>query len=115
MRRMGSPRVRCTLTTGDGASRRVDGLGILIGRGPDCDIVVADPKVSRRHALVHVDVEGCELVSLGRTPVLRNGKACGPRQRLVDGDQLQIASLALGVALEVDPRAASAPMFHLLV
>lgn len=106
---------RATLTIGDGASRRVDALGILIGRAADCDIVVPDPHVSRRHALVHVDSEGCELVSLGRTPLVCNDKPCVARQRLRDGDRLRIASLVLSVAIDLDPDATYAPLFQVLV
>jgi len=110
---MGS-RYRCTLTTRDGASRRVDALGIVIGREQDCDIVVDDPQVSRRHALIRVDAEGAELVALGRVPVQVAGKPVDRHQRLADGDTIQIAALELTVALEVETTG-DAPAFRLLI
>jgi hypothetical protein len=105
---------RCSLVTRDGASRRVDRLGVVIGRDAECEIVVRDPAVSRRHAWIRVDVEGCELVVLGRTPVACNGAPCDRTRRLVDGDELQLGELVLRVELARDD-AARAPAFFLLV
>lgn len=107
-------RYRCTLTTRDGAARRVDAFGITIGREPDCDIVIDDPTVSRRHALVRVEATGAELVVLGRTPIQVNGKPVDRRHRLVDRDRIEIATLELVVALELEP-VIGAPTFHLLI
>lgn len=104
-------RVRCTLRTSDGAARRADDVGLLIGRADDCDIVVPDETASRRHALVRVDAEGAELVPLGRTPVLYNGTSCDRRQRLVHGDTIRVGSVELVVELEV---AAVAPARYLV-
>lgn len=104
-------RVRCTLRSSDGTARRADDVGLLIGRQDDCDIVVAEETASRRHALVHVDAEGAELVPLGRTPVLHNGVACDRRKRLAHGDTIKVGNTELTVELEV---AASTPARYLL-
>ncbi len=107
-------RYRCTLTTRDGAARRVDVLGVVIGREQDCDIVVDDPAVSRRHALVRVDAEGAELVALGRLSPMLNGKPVDRHHRLADGDLLEISSLVLTVHLNSE-QPTNTPTFHLLI
>ncbi len=50
----------------DGTRRRVGSAGLLIGRSPDCDLVLHDDHASRRHAIVHLTADGAALVSLGR-------------------------------------------------
>ncbi len=91
---------RCTLTTPEGASRRVDSLGLVIGRQRDCDIVVDDSGASRRHALVRVDNHGAEVLVLGRAPVVWNDKPIERQQRLEHGDRLKVATMTLVVGLE---------------
>lgn len=112
---MATGRFRCTLTTPEGASRRVDALGVLVGRDPECDIVVEAPEVSRRHALVRIDNDGAELVVLGRVPVLHDGKPCERQQRLADGAELQVGPLVLRVALERVAAPDARSSFRLLV
>ena len=52
----------------DGRERNLDGPTItVIGRSSDCDIVVGDPNVSRRHAEVRRVGRGFSLVDLGST------------------------------------------------
>jgi hypothetical protein len=82
-------------------SRRVGGQGLVIGRAPVCDIVVADPAISRRHALIRASFDGVELVPLGRLPVGHNGRLCERAQLLVDGDQIQVAKLVFTVKVEL--------------
>ncbi len=55
-----------------GESRRVHlplGASIVIGRDPQCDLHLDNPKWSRRHAAIHLDSEGLFLEDLGS----RNG------------------------------------------
>lgn len=40
---------------------------LVVGRDTNCDVVLADPSVSRRHAMVHVDDDGVHLEDLGST------------------------------------------------
>ena len=51
----------------DGRERNLDGPTVVIGRSSDCDIVVGDPNVSRRHAEVRRVGRGFSLVDLGST------------------------------------------------
>ncbi len=46
---------------------------VLIGRSPDCTIVLEGPQVSRYHAVVRLGEAGAELLPMGREPVLING------------------------------------------
>lgn len=92
----------------DGPSRRVGPGGLLIGRQGDCDIVATDPSVSRRHALVHFDGDGVEVVPLGKTPTILNGKELANPAQLADGDELRVPGLALKIAIDIpalDPKA----------
>ena len=87
----------------DGPSRRVGASGVVIGRSRDCDLVSADPRASRRHALVRLTMEGAEVVVLGGEPVSLNGKAVARAAALGHGDELAIPGLVLAVAIEAPP------------
>lgn len=96
-------RYRCSVVSPDGVSRRVSRQGLVIGRGPACDIVVADPMISRRHALIRASFDGIELVPLGRLPVGHNGRTCERAQLLATGDRIEIAGLVFTVRIEIPP------------
>ena len=49
----------------DGSRRTLDQSGIVVGRLPECDIVLDDPRVSRRHAEIKPDADGYRLSDLG--------------------------------------------------
>src|SRR5713226_3163115 len=73
-----------------GAELAFDQPAVAIGRSPQCDVVVSDPEVSRRHAEI-VRVEDSyflqDLQSSNWTQV--NGTAIG-RARLSTGDELAL-------------------------
>jgi Protein of unknown function (DUF3662)/FHA domain len=79
-----------SLAVGDG--RRV-GIGedpVSIGRLPECDIVLSDPNVSRRHAEVRRRGNDFVVVDLGSTNGTKVNGA-GVRERvLVDGDDITV-------------------------
>jgi hypothetical protein len=107
-------RVHCVLDVRGGPSRRVGPGGVLIGRQSDCDIVAADPSVSRRHALVRLTGSGAEVVPLGRSPVDVNGAPTDRPRSLVDGDELRLPGLTLTVAITIPrPEAAARAAFAL--
>ena len=68
---------------------------LLVGRNPDCDVVLEHPTVSRRHAQLHHrdgtwivhDLDSKNGTSVNRTPVVR----C----RLAPGDRVTIGAQAL--------------------
>jgi hypothetical protein len=71
----------------------IDQDQVTVGRGTDCEIVLPERQVSRRHAQIERDDSGYLLRDLGsknRTYV--NGQEVGDRPyRLKDGDEIQIA------------------------
>ena len=69
---------------------------VTLGRAQDCDLVLLDPGVSRRHAeLVR---EGDQVVLLHRSetnPTLHNGSPVGARTLLAHGDEIGLADAVL--------------------
>ena len=70
---------------------------VLVGRSPDCDVVLSDTQISRHHALFRLTEEGAEVVALGRLPVLHNGTSCAERSPLEDGDRIELGTHAFTV------------------
>ncbi|MGD2057383.1 MAG: FHA domain-containing protein [Anaerolineales bacterium] len=64
----------------------------VIGRGPDCDLVVTDRQVSREHALIKKSDGGYFVEDLGsKNGTHLNGVRISAPERLQDGDEIQIA------------------------
>ena len=64
-------KVRIEIAEGPDAGRTVELAGpeVQIGTGRDCDLVLADPTVSRRHLTLRVDRDGIRIIDAGS----RNG------------------------------------------
>jgi hypothetical protein len=85
-----------SLVLPDGGRVPVGDEPVVIGRLPECDIVLADTKVSRRHAEVRRDGAGAvAVVDLNSTNgTLVNG--AGVRERpLNDGDEITVGATVL--------------------
>jgi len=68
---------------------------LIIGREPDCDIIIADRQVSRAHARLYRTPEGFELEDLqSKNGTHVNGAPLTGRARLQDGDLIQVALVA---------------------
>jgi SARP family transcriptional regulator, regulator of embCAB operon len=67
----------------------------VIGRHPDCQVVLADPEASRRHAEVRPVPDGYVLVDLGSTNGTRVGEEEVREHRLVDGDRISVGNTVL--------------------
>jgi hypothetical protein len=93
--------VKLVVLEGPAARASFDILGpmTLIGRAPDCDVLVFDAQVSRHHAQVLNQGSEYHVQSLQHSnPVIVNDRFVTGRQRLVDGDLIVVG----GVVLEVD-------------
>lgn len=65
----------------------------VIGRTSDCQLSLDDPLVSRRHAVLTVEMEGVFIEDLGsRNGVFLNGQRIERRCRVNDGDAIRIGS-----------------------
>lgn len=79
------------------ASRRgerwmLQGNGLLVGRGAECDIVVADRQISRHHARFRRTPEGVMVEDLGsKNGTHVNGVRIAEPTLLQDGDVVQVA------------------------
>ncbi len=68
---------------------------LLIGRGDDCDIMVAERQVSRHHARVRKLADGFVVEDLGsKNGTHVNGQPVRGTARLEDGDVIQVALAA---------------------
>ena len=56
-----------TIAGGPAATYQLARSETVIGRLPECDIVVDDPNVSRRHCLIRLAPEGHQVIDLGST------------------------------------------------
>jgi hypothetical protein len=65
---------------------------VLIGRLPDCEITLADPNVSRRHAEVRPFGTGFLVVDLGSTNGTRVNGASVSEHQLKDGDAITVGA-----------------------
>jgi len=66
--------------------------GMVVGRG-QCDVVLVDPEVSRRHALVTATSAGPAVEDLGsRNGTWLNGQRITGAHRLRSGDELRFGN-----------------------
>ncbi|MDQ4091698.1 MAG: DUF3662 domain-containing protein [Actinomycetota bacterium] len=63
---------------------------VTIGRLPECDIVLSDPNVSRRHAEIRRQGNGFVVADLGSTNGTRVNGAGVKERRLDDGDVITV-------------------------
>lgn len=74
------------------------GQSCTLGRSAECEIVIDDPLVSRRHARVEVDAAGMRIDDLGsRNGVLVNGEPVTGAVRLATGDEIQLGAEVIKV------------------
>lgn len=65
---------------------------LLIGRGPECDIVVPDRQISRQHARISRTPDGVRVEDLGsKNGTHVNGVRIESSTTLQDGDVVQVA------------------------
>ena len=83
----------------DGSSVSLEGQRTLIGRLPDCEVVVTDPNVSRHHAEVRWDGQGYVISDLGSMNGTLVNDARVQEARLNTGDIITIGRTRLEVRL----------------
>ena len=89
--RRGIPTELITLSW-DGQQRTIDGRRTLIGRSKECDVQLADPNASRRHAELRREGAAYWIIDLDSTNGLEvNGRRL-KRAKLEDGDRVTIGS-----------------------
>jgi pSer/pThr/pTyr-binding forkhead associated (FHA) protein len=77
--------------------------GLVIGRGPECDIPVDDPGVSRRHAMVKPGRGGFTITDESANGTFVNGKRMTGAHALKHGDVLGIGSEEFRVDVDAAP------------
>ncbi len=76
---------------------------LLIGRDPECDVVIPDRQVSRYHARITITKEGVQVEDLGsKNGTFLNGRVVQEPAFLLDGDLVQIALIQKIVFLNSD-------------
>jgi hypothetical protein len=91
---LGIEEPRATLTV-NGRTHELDARRVVVGRSKECDIQIADPNASRRHAELRREGDAYWLVDLGSTNGLDvNGKRT-QRARLSNGDRVTIGTTEL--------------------
>ena len=79
----------------DGERHELDKQRVVIGRSRECDIQIADPNVSRRHAELRREGGAFWLVDLGSTNGVDVNGRRQARAKLSDGDRLTIGTTEL--------------------
>ena len=83
----------------EGLEVLIDREWLVIGRGRSADLVIAEPTISRAHAAVGFDEQGFFVQDLGSTNETQVNGAKIERQRLKDGDRLQMGKLVVEVTV----------------
>ena len=87
----------------EGLEVRMDRQRIVIGRGREADLAVAEPTISRQHAAIAWDGEGYVLEDLGSTNGTRVNGRKAARTRLLAGDELELGRLQLRLEAGREP------------
>jgi hypothetical protein len=77
----------------------------IVGRGPECQLAVDDPLVSRKHAALHVRKDGVVAQDMGsRNGVLVNGVKIDVPRELLPGDKIRIGNQEIVIYKADEPR-----------
>lgn len=96
-----APRRQRALVIYNGRRLMVPPRGATLGRSRDCDIVIEDQNVSRRHAELSPGADGWVISDLGSTNGTRlNGRTVHGAQPLEPGDEIELGSAFVTFELE---------------
>jgi hypothetical protein len=91
---------RQALLVGEGRRNVLSGDRVLVGRSRECDVVVADPNVSRRHIELRRGERGWTAIDLGSTNGMKvNGRRVSQAE-LGPGDRITIGVTDLAFELD---------------
>ena len=91
---------RQALLVSEGRRNVLSGDRVVIGRSRDCDVVVSDPNVSRRHAELRRDENAWHAIDLGSTNGVKvNGRRVD-QVALRDGDRITVGVTDLTFELD---------------
>src|SRR4051794_9762186 len=94
-------RGRAVLHVQDAGSKSVGSRGAVMGRSRDCDVVLEDPNVSRRHAELRPSGGGWIVNDLGSTNGIKvNGRRVQGPQSLRPGDVIELGTSRVTFELE---------------
>jgi hypothetical protein len=94
-------RAQTALLLMDGKRLVVGPAGVTLGRSRQCDVVLSDPNVSRRHAEIRPRGGSWVLTDLGSTNGCRiNGRRIDGSEVIRSGDQLELGETSLRFELE---------------
>jgi hypothetical protein len=96
------PRPTRALLLAEGRRHVIPSGGALVGRSRDCDVVLADANVSRRHAEIRPAAAGTwTIADLGSTNGVRvNGRQIAGAQALTAGDRIVLGTAEIAFELE---------------
>jgi hypothetical protein len=95
------PAPQTAIVVAEGRRMVVGATGAVIGRSRDCDIVLGDHNVSRRHAEIRPMDDGWAVNDLGSTNgVLVNGRRISGTQALRGGERVELGTTELRFELE---------------
>lgn len=99
---------RCYWLEGPDGRVMIGAWAVLIGRSPECNIVLEGAEYSRHHLLVRRGRASVELLPLGRQPVRVNGAECRTLTALRAGDRIDVGRWSFRLCegeVESDPPA----------
>jgi hypothetical protein len=82
--------------------------GFVVGRSPECDVVIADARVSRHQLLLRPTDDGVEMTVTGRIAVRVNDAPVAASATLRSGDAIAVLDRVFRVVGAATPRAAAA-------
>ena len=95
-----SPSSARALLVGEGRRNVLSGERVVIGRSRECDVMLADPNISRKHAELRRDGEGWAVFDLGSTNGIKvNGRRVD-QAPLQPGDRITLGLTELTFELD---------------
>ena len=83
------------IIVGAGIVHEIPPEGLVIGRDPECDIVLDSPEVSRRHARVAAAGGGYTITDESTNGVFVNGERAGVSQLLAEHDVVRVGDVVI--------------------